>query len=132
MIEIIRQRRRVEMKELRRVFQCIVTPGAGFSFLCDEDGNVDSSKLTPDALENWESCIAGANGTEDRGVEAREWSYTEPSVGRCYCGREVELDGFTSRCDCGSLFNSAGQQLCDPQNWGEETGEHPCDLLRVP
>ena len=58
---------------------------------------------------------------------------TEPSLGRCQCGEEVELTGFTNTCSgCGRDYNWAGQALAPRELWGEETGEHPSDILRIP
>lgn len=57
----------------------------------------------------------------------------EPAIGKCDCGTEVELDGFTNTCDgCGSDYNWAGQLLAPREQWGEETGEHPADIARIP
>lgn len=58
--------------------------------------------------------------------------YIEPAVGKCDCGGLVSLEGFTNACSCGRLYNMSGQELSDPRFWGEETGEHPADILRIP
>lgn len=55
----------------------------------------------------------------------------EPAIGKCHCGREVILSGFTCACDCGADYNSAGQQLAPRSQWGEETGESVADILAV-
>ena len=52
-----------------------------------------------------------------------------PAVGRCSCGREVVLGGFTNSCECGRDYNSAGQELAPRSQWGEETGESLSDIL---
>lgn len=54
----------------------------------------------------------------------------EPAIGKCACGREVELWGFTNTCACGADYNSAGQRLAPREQWGEETGETAADILR--
>lgn len=59
------------------------------------------------------------------------YKWREPSLGRCYCGRTVELAGFTNTCDRGREYNSAGQELAPRECWGEETGEHPADIGRI-
>ena len=57
---------------------------------------------------------------------------TEPAVWVC-CHTEFHCDRFTNTCpDCGADYNSSGQQLADRSQWGEETGEHLSDILRIP
>jgi len=59
-------------------------------------------------------------------------SKEEPALGRCQCGAEVELEGFTNTCEgCGRDYHWAGQALAPRECWGEETGEHPADILRI-
>jgi len=50
-------------------------------------------------------------------------------VGRCLCGREVELLFFTNTCECGRDYNMLGQLLASREQWGEETGESVSDIL---
>lgn len=59
------------------------------------------------------------------------WSWTQPAIGKCFCGRQVTLAGFTNACDCGRDYNSAGQMLAPREQWGEETGESVSDILAV-
>jgi hypothetical protein len=55
------------------------------------------------------------------------------AVGECVCcGAHVTLIGFTNTCPCGADYNSAGQHLAPREQWGEETGEHIADILRIP
>lgn len=105
-------------------FDRIDSPGSGFGFECDEKGYVDTSKLNPAALENYNACLAGTNGTKRKGV--REWPYSVwvPSVGECDCGAHIELRNFTNTCRCGRDYNGSGQLLAPREQWGEETGEH--------
>jgi len=99
--------------------------GGGVSFPCDKDGNIDFSDLQPAALENLNKALMGE--MHFVGLRAHEWSYQPPRMGRCHCGEEIYLDHFTNECSCGALYNSSGQELCDPRYWGEETGEHPSE-----
>jgi hypothetical protein len=55
----------------------------------------------------------------------------QPAIGKCACGREVELFGFTNSCDCGRDYNSAGQELAPRRQWGEETCEIAADILNA-
>ena len=55
----------------------------------------------------------------------------DPAIGLCDCGREVELSGFTNTCDCGRDYNWGGTLLAPREQWGEETGEHLADIMRI-
>ena len=98
----------------------------GFAFDCDENGNVDESKLQPLALENYRKCIASGERGE---LESWEHSFSSPAVGECSCGRHVTLANFTNTCECGADYNWAGQGLAPRAQWGEETGEHPSECV---
>lgn len=65
-------------------------------------------------------------------IQYRDPETGDPVIGLCCCGREVELTGFTNTCDCGRDYNSGGTLLASREQWGEETGEHPADILRIP
>lgn len=54
------------------------------------------------------------------------------AIALCVCGREIALYGFTNTCECGLEFNSSGYRLAPREQWGEETGEHPADIARIP
>ena len=58
--------------------------------------------------------------------------WIEPAIGRCPCGAQVILAGFTNTCSkCGRDFNFNGLELAPREQWGEETGEHLSDILRI-
>jgi hypothetical protein len=60
-------------------------------------------------------------------------SMVAPAVGKCDCGQHVELTGFTNTCTrCQADYNGSGQRLAPREQWGEETGEHLADILRIP
>lgn len=52
-------------------------------------------------------------------------------VGKCVCGREVQLLEFTNTCVCGRDYNMSGQLLAARTQWGTETGESASDILRA-
>ena len=56
-----------------------------------------------------------------------------PAIGECdNCGNQVELSGFTNTCErCGSDYNMGGDLLASRSQWGEETGEHLADIMRI-
>lgn len=63
-----------------------------------------------------------------RRENGRRW----PAIGECDdCGAHIQLRGFTNGCQCGADYNSGGQRLGPREQWGEETGEHPLDILRI-
>ena len=81
--------------------------------------------------------LAGIEENEDRKgplmeiIRTEEWGTRLVRVGKC-CGQELYLDGFTNTCEfCGADYNWAGQLLTPRDQWGEETGEHPADILRI-
>lgn len=137
MIEIIRRRDQRENITYQQEYRYARHPDDGFSFECNKNGYVDWSKLSSRGKDNLAMCLKGKNPKTgekiiNAGIEKLTNSYVEPAVGRCACGREVELSGFTNTCVCGREYNSAGQQLADRSLWGEETGEHPADIARIP
>ena len=67
-----------------------------------------------------------------RGVKKSVHQWTESAVGRCSCGREVELESFTNTCECGADYNRSGQLLAHRSQWGCETGETLTDILMIP
>jgi hypothetical protein len=131
MIEIIQQKRRRESVEYNYEYLYKDDPGSGFFFPCDEGGTIDTEDLHPAALENLKRVLDDPGRFIDKGVSTFRHEWWEPAVGRCYCGRSINLDGFTNTCACGREFNWAGQELAPRRCWGEETGEHPADLGRI-
>lgn len=110
--------------------------GAGFSFPCDEIGNVDIDSMQPEAQANYAACVRGEKDGKKlvcEGVERYSFNWKEPAVLECDCGAHVDLDGFTNMCEgCGADYNMSGQRLAPRECWGEETGEHPADIGRIP
>lgn len=105
-------------------------PGSGFSFDCDSEGTPDWNKYdnSPCAMKNLRGCLCGEFDVVFMGVGAREWSFVEAKIGRCFCGTAVYLDRFTNTCtNCGTDYNGSGQQLAPRNQWGAETGEHWTD-----
>ncbi len=104
--------------------------GSSFAFPCDTNGDV--TNLNPDAQRNYEKCIKGEVPVYPGRI--RRWTnrYKNPRLGKCDCGETVILDSFTCECEkCGQLYNSSGQKLAPPEQWGWDTGEDPNDILRI-
>jgi len=114
--------------------------GWGFAFPCDADGKVLLDKLPEPARENYHACLAGAVGgtpVVDQGVRAMHQTVHEPAVVRCECGKRVTIHRHSwmgaGECErCHRWYNTAGQELNPPAQWGEETGETFSDLLQEP
>jgi hypothetical protein len=50
-----------------------------------------------------------------------EWSWTEPAVAICECGKEITLDYDAQECEhCGRLHNLFGQELLPRHMWEED------------
>lgn len=131
MLEIIKCRTYSEAVHHRRVFDFADEPGRGYWFESDDRGQVKEDDLTPEARANLHRCMTGQYDVVDQGVRTWRTQYTDPAVGRCVCGREVELFGFTNTCECGIDYNMSGQALAPREQWGEETGESLAEILSI-
>jgi hypothetical protein len=130
-IEIIQQREAVDVEKYFAVYEWKNDRGGGFSFDCDKSGNV-FPLTNPAAQENYDKCKSGEYDVEFVGVQDFSYTYWTPKIGKCSCGKEVELSHFTNTCDCGRDYNSGGWLLAPRSQWGEETGEHISDIMRIP
>lgn len=131
MIRIISHGRWVEEFTYCIFYEWVEFPDSGFSFPCNQDGEINFNDMEEAALVNYEKCESGEYEVIYRGLQRYVNRYREPTIGECYsCKREVELSSNTNKCECGRLYNSAGQELVDPKFWGECTGEHPADVKR--
>ena len=61
------------------------------------------------------------------------YGYREVSapVVLCDCGEEVTCSQYTNTCSCGRDYSMSGSMLAPRSQWGEETGEHPCDIANL-
>lgn len=129
-------------------------PGCGFSFPCDEHGNLLGH------YPNYQECLNGTitirEGMEWHRNSEGEWEprentgvlvkkqlhdlgivkfqpkpYLSPAILKCDCGEEIYLDLFTNSCDCGRDYNRSGQLLSPRECWGEETGESLSEILNI-
>ena len=122
MIKIIKERTRETVTEYDIEFNYEDDPNSGFSFPANRDGTVALDRMYPEGIENYKRCC---ERTDLIGPEftTRTYSYTEPAVGKCICGREVVLSseyyGAVS-CECGKWYNLFGQELLDPKYWEED------------
>jgi hypothetical protein len=132
MIEIIEEAGEQTVVSRRRIFWNLNDTESGFEFDVDEAGKLTGASANPDARKNFAYCVNHPELFGDAGIEVHERVIRHRAIGRCRCGESVELGSFTCECPrCGALYNWSGQELADPSQWGEETGEHPADLLRI-
>lgn len=136
-MKIIKERKRWEHILHTREFELKGHRGNGWCFDSDENGNVDTDKLRaerPAAYDNYIMCISGKTKAGDEIVDLGHMKTlsqgSDPAIGRCDCGLEVHLCGFTNTCECGRDFNMSGQELAPRSHWGQETGETAADILR--
>ena len=131
-IEIIKPVERITRIDYSLEYDYIDSPGCGFGFTCDEDGNVLVAELPAAALANYEMCQVSTK-LVCKGVRRYVSNFTDPAIGRCYCGAEVGLGDYTNTCDsCGADYDWNGTRLSPREHWGEETGESLGDILRIP
>jgi hypothetical protein len=53
--------------------------------------------------------------------EEKKWSWTEPAIAICECGKEISLDYDAQECEhCGRLHNILGQELLPRHMWEED------------
>lgn len=130
-MEILSKRERVHVEKYAITFAWRDMPSAGFSFDCTKDGNLLPIEHEL-AKENYEKCIDGTFDVVPTGITNYSYHYTQPAIGKCDCGREVQLTHYTNACECGRDYGSDGRLLAPREQWGEETGEYPSDIMRIP
>lgn len=128
MSEIIKDVGRETIVEYSREFVWEHDRGAGFSFPCDENGNL-SPDLHPAAVENYNKCVDGTINWDghkiiDKGIRKEVRTFRTPAVLRCNCGEEIELvNEYLGACACpvcGQWYSTFGQELLPPTMWEED------------
>ena len=131
MLKIIEPARTIETVIRVLAFDRTDQPGAGWEFDCDEDGNVDESKLNANSRHTLELCRRGIGVLPGRRIVTYRNTYRQARVVQC-CSSHFELSGFTNTCpECSADYNWAGQRLAPREQWGEETGEHWADIANL-
>ena len=110
-----------EIVEYELVFY--VERGGGLGFPCDENGNVDRSKLMEPAIKNLDYALSHP---EDypyawNEIEKNTRRYRNPASGICKCGERIDLyNEYMGACECpccGQWWNLFGQELNNPETW---------------
>lgn len=122
MLKNITHREWVDKYEYSHSFSWDDCPGAGFSFDCFENGEMDMESLSEGAKENFWRAIFGLfdEPLKYEGIVERDVSYRTQAHGTCPCGREVWLEhdyGHGIDCDCGRIYNLSGQELAPRSQW---------------
>lgn len=130
-MKIISKRQRIESVSYQQGWNWN-SGGGGFSFPCNEKGEIDLSTMGEAGKRNLANCIFGVIDVHYTGIETYHHSYSEPAIGKCRCGCEVVLASFTNSCfRCDRDYNMSGQELAHRSQWGEETGESLLDILSI-
>lgn len=92
------------------VFAWADEPSAGYAFPVDEHMQVIINN--PAAAANYQKCrqLSRTGDIIDKGIHTYEHLQFLPATGTCHCGEHLHLDGDTT-CECGRIYNSAGQEL---------------------
>lgn len=122
-IKIIKERGTKESISYSLDFNYKDNPEAGFSFPCDENGEILKDKIPQTAIENYYKCLK-----DDRFAPPYVRKYknywAEPAIGECWCGEEVVLENqYMGACQCskcGQWYNIFGQELRSPENWEDD------------
>lgn len=120
-MEIISPRRKETLAQYFLEFAYSNTNEAGFSFPSDEHGELLPGQ-DESLLKNYEKCKNGYPDIVPLGVKKFTNAWTEPAVGRCYCGKEVQLIdvfGGACQCECEQWYSINGQSLVPPEQWEE-------------
>ena len=105
-------------------------PDAGFCFPATPQGKPDFSRMTFEASANYNACLTDERLTEME-FNKHKWTYMNPAVGICSCGRDVVLEGGyegATQCECGRWYNLFGQSLIDPKYWYRDEDDYYSDM----
>lgn len=119
MLKIIKER---ELKEeTYYTYDFNRNNGGGFTFPCDENGQV---KLNECNKENYEFCLKHRKDFAWAGIIKHKVSYWEPAIGQCSCGEKLLIEaqymGAFQCPKCKQWYNLFGQELLPPDQWEED------------
>ena len=130
MLKIIKERTPEVIKEYYIEYRYKDDPEAGFCFPATSKGFPDFDRMGSEMLDNYNACLTDERLTEPE-FEPREWTYMNPAVGLCSCGKEVILECDHSgavQCECGRWYNLFGQSLIDPKYWYRDEDDYYSDM----
>lgn len=114
------------VKQVRYALEFTDEYGNGFSFPCDEHGNLE--RVRAEALPNVEYCRTHRDQFVRFGVITKYTdSWREPDMATCECGHTFPLQNvYLGACpcpNCGKWYNLFGQELLPPYKWGDIDGD---------
>lgn len=125
MLKIIRERS--THTEVKHYIEFTDADGCGYSFPCDQNGNVrfdeHDAEIARVQRENYAEAMADKERFTCQYAQfvTRRYTVTDNAIGKCVCGEEVELyDRYQGACSCpkcGQWYNMFGQSLVDPEYW---------------
>lgn len=130
MLKIIKERS--THTEVEHYIEFTDEEGAGFSFPCDSNGNIqfsDNPELGRAQRDNYDYAMSNKERFTRQYAEfvTRKYTVTDNAVGKCVCGETVELynqyQGACSCPKCGQWYNLFGQELIDPEYWDNDVSE---------
>lgn len=113
----------IEINTIHRI-EFLREDTSGFSFPCDENGNILTDQMLPVAIDNYNYCIAHPEDfTEYNVFRTYKHSFREPAEGDCKCGEHIQLyDQYMGACQCPKCerwYNLFGQELLQPEHWDD-------------
>jgi hypothetical protein len=130
MLKIIKERTPETIREYYIEFKYKDDPEAGFCFPATYHGDPDFPRMTSEARANYEACLTDKRLTEGEFTK-HEWTYINPAIGICSCGRDIVLDcdhAGAVPCECGRWYNLFGQSLIDPKYWYRDDDDYDSDI----
>lgn len=122
MLKIIKERERKE--GIYYTYDFDRGDGSGFTFPCDENGNIEKEKMNEYGIFNYDYCLQHLEEFEWKGVKKHPYSYTEDAIGQCDCGEKFEIwSQYMGACQCpkcGKWYNLFGQELLPPDQWDKD------------
>lgn len=106
-----------------------ITSDGGYTFDCDSNGRVCVEDMSPEAIENYEWCLANPEKfIRPAHIRKETWSYMGNATAECSsCGERFELfDEYLGACECpkcGQWYNLFGQELLPPEEWEDDPEE---------
>ena len=122
-LKIIKEREPKEIISYSLDFDYRDNSGGGFTFPCNQHGEILEDKMSQTAIDNYHRCLRDNRLTLPY-VHTHKDYWVEPAVGECVCGEEVVLENqYMGACQCpkcGQWYNIYGQSLIPPEYWEDD------------
>lgn len=122
-LKIIKERESKESITYSLEFDYRDDSGGGFTFPCNQQGEILEDKMPQTAIDNYHRCLRDNRLTLPY-VHTHKNHWVEPAVGECVCGEQVVLESqYMGACQCpkcGQWYNIFGQSLIPPEHWEDD------------